>query len=428
MNGLHELTLADALARIAAGELEPSDVVEACQARIARREPGLRAWAHLEDPDAAGARSAVARTRPLAGLPVAIKDVIDVEGMPTRHGSPLRSGRPPASQDAASVALLRAAGLVPAGKAQTSEFAYFEPAPTLNPRDPERTPGGSSSGPAAAVADCMVPVALGTQTAGSVIRPASYCGVVGYVATQGELPLRGIQPLAPSFDALGIFARSVEDVRIVRHALTDAASVAAADHPRLLLFESGAIVDVDDAMRRALTDVVTALTAAGASVHRFEGSELLAEAGRLHHDVMAYEARRALAAEWQAVDRLSRPLKELLHRGAEIPHSEYRSARMRLRQIGEHIAESFDRIDAVLAPAAPGEAPPRAQGTGSPELSRPWQALGLPALGLPAPRPPDALPVGVQLVGPAFGDDALLALGAWAESALHVEAGVTIAP
>jgi Asp-tRNA(Asn)/Glu-tRNA(Gln) amidotransferase A subunit family amidase len=428
VSALHELTLTDALSRIAAHELDPAAIIEACLARISDRERELQAWACVADADTVRAEAARARSLPLAGLPVGVKDVIDVAAFPTRHGSPLHAERAPACQDAAAVALLRAAGLVPLGKAQTSEFAYLEPAPTLNPSDPARTPGGSSSGPAAAVADGMVPVALGTQTAGSVIRPASYCGVVAYVAGHGELPLQGVQPLAPSLDSLGIFARCVEDVRTVRVALTGAERAALPPPPRVALFDGAPIHAVDDAMRGAQTAAVTAFTRSGATVQKFEEVELLVEAAGLHHVVMAYEARRALAAESEVIELLSRPLQELLRRGAAVGHRDYRVARIRLRGVGAQVAAAFAGIEAVLAPAAPGEAPPRERGTGSPELSRPWQALGLPALALPVTPAPGGLPVGVQLVGPAFADDALLALGAWAEVALSDGAGDGIVP
>ena len=248
----------------------------------------------------------------------------------------------------------------------------------------------------------MVPVAVGTQTAGSITRPASYCGVVGYVSSRAELPLRGVQALAPSFDSLGFLAREVADVCLLRRAVLAAEPVAPRPPRRVLLYPTGRS-HVDPAMSRAVAPAAAALERVGTHLEVLEHQDDLAEASKLHAEVMAFEAYRSLSAERATGEELSEPLVDLLEQGARISFARYLAARLRLMTITGHIRLLLQDADAVLAPAALGEAPAREQGTGSPEMSRPWQALGLPTVTLPAAGPGD-LPVGVQLVGGQLGD------------------------
>ncbi len=415
MSAPHALTLAQALAAIEAGELEAADVLASCLARIAAREPQVGAWQHLDAPDALIARTrAAARTSPLRGLPFGVKDVIDVAGMPTTCGTAIHAGEQPV-HDAAAVALLRGAGGVPIGKTVTTELACFEPGRTANPHDLHHTPGGSSSGSAAAVADLMVPFALGTQTAASVIRPAAYCGVVGYVAGGRELPLRGVQALSPSVDALGVLARDVEDVRIVRSLLLERRlpdPPAPSRTARLAVWDGAGVAALDAAMAATLHAAIARLEGAGFETAPLGCGEALAELTDLHERVMGFEAARELAVEAAQQQRLSARMRALLADGARIGWSVHRRTLERVEALRAHVAVALDGFDAVLAPAAPGPAPHGLEATGPPHLSRSWQLLGRPALALPAGRDDAGLPLGLQLVGRRRGSEELLALGA----------------
>jgi Asp-tRNA(Asn)/Glu-tRNA(Gln) amidotransferase A subunit family amidase len=394
-----------------------------CLRRIDAHEVDVRAWQHLRPREElmAEVRAAAARA-PLHGLPVAVKDVIDVAGLPTTFGSSLYADNRPA-RDAACVALLRRAGAIVVGKAVSTEFAYFSPGKTRNPHDPGRTPGGSSSGSAAAVATGMARVGLGTQTAGSVVRPAAYCGVVGYVASHGELPLRGVQPLAPSLDSLGLLARSVEDVRRVRWALLEGspppAEARPAAAPRIAIWDGGGAADIDPAMRGAIDAAASALGDLGGQLFPLECSEPLGELTQLHGRIMAFEAARTLAVEADAAESISPQLRALLEQGRATTYAEHRAAWARADRAGAAVREAWQDADAVLAPAAPGPAPRGLGSTGSPDLSRAWQLLGLPAVAIPARRDGDGLPLGVQLVGPRRTDDELLVLAGRVHRALE---------
>jgi Asp-tRNA(Asn)/Glu-tRNA(Gln) amidotransferase A subunit family amidase len=383
--------------------------LEACLARIAELEPELHAWAHL--PDAYPEPG----TGPLAGLPVGVKDVIDTADMPTECGSAVHRGRRP-SEDAACVALLRRAGAIVVGKTVTTELASFAPGPTRNPHAHGHTPGGSSSGSAAAVAAGMVPVALGTQTAASVVRPATFCGVVGYSSSHGELPMRGVNPLAPGVDTLGIFARSVGEVLPVRDVLlggrAQRPSVAAS--PRIAVWRAP---ELEGSMRAALDRAADALADGGAELVEPALDDLVPELASLHLTVMAFELARTLAWEDDRRELLSPELVAQIDEGLGITVTERQAARERVQELR---AELVSRLDGatVLAAGAEGPAPEGLGSTGNPSQSRPWHVLNLPALALPAGADDRGLPLGVQLVGGRFEDDALLALGAWAEALL----------
>lgn len=374
-----------------------TSAVEEALRRLERAEPEILAWVRV---DADGARAAAreAPDGPLRGMPFGVKDIIDVAGLPTECGSVLRRGRI-AESDAWLVDRLRRAGAVPLGKTVTTEFAYFQPGPTRNPQNPAHTPGGSSSGSAAAVAAGVVPLALGSQTAGSLTRPASFCGVAGYVAPIGAWPTRGITGLSPSLDAPGLLTSTVTDLATVIEAV-DGTEAEVPDHPGLLLWPATELADIAPAMLDALDRTVTALKSAGVVTYDLGDRARTPELADTHATVMAYEAARSLADEAKHPEALSSHLNDLLGRGRAIPEAEYRDAldsarvaRARLLDILTHDA------DAILGPAAIGPAPHGLGATGTPVLSRPWQLLGLPVVTVPGHRDPNGMPLGLQLVG-----------------------------
>ena len=402
------------------GAITAEALARACLERIAAEEPRVEAWEFL-DPELALAQArridAAGRPGPLRGLPVGVKDIIDTADMPTARGSALFAGRRPA-EDAACVAALRRAGGLVLGKTVTTELAYFTPGKTRNPRDPSRTPGGSSSGSAAAVAAGMVPAALGTQTAGSIIRPASFCGVVGFKPSHGLFSLAGVSPFAPSLDTLGFLARSAADLPLLARALgADLARPAPPRPPRMGLCRTEGWAAAAPESRAAVEGGAERLRAAGADVAQADDGPFrgLTEAQRT---VMAFEAAEALAELRPQLARLGPELQEILRQGEATPRAAYDGARARAEAARRRLPELFGRFDVLLTASAPGEAPEGLSSTGDPALNRIWTLLGLPCASLPCAEGPHGLPVGVQLVGPPGGDAALLAAAIWAEGAL----------
>ena len=427
---LHALGVAEALARLRAGELSAETLVRALLDRIAAEEPRVLAWEFL-DPELALAQArridGSSPRPPLAGLPVGVKDVIDTADMPTACGSPIHRGRRPAA-DAACVAALRARGAVILGKTVTTEFAAYTPGKTRNPRDPRRTPGGSSSGSAAAVAAQMVPVALGTQTAGSVIRPASFCGVVGFKPSHGLLPLAGVSPLSATLDTLGLFARAVEDLAPVANALGAALPErpAAAGALRVGLCRSEQWPLAAPETRRLLEQVAGELGDAGAEVREVELPHELDGLAEAQQAIMAVETARAFERERREQEALLSPaLRQLIDGGVATSPERYRAA-LALGERGRTLAPSVFAgagVDVLLTPSVIGEAPEGLAATGDPAFNRIWTLLHLPCLNLPGRTGPHGLPIGVQLVGPPRGDARLLAAAAWVEGRLKGQAG-----
>jgi Asp-tRNA(Asn)/Glu-tRNA(Gln) amidotransferase A subunit family amidase len=420
--GATRLGAAEAARRIRAGELTSEALVAASLERIDAREATVRAWAHL-DRDAtlvqARARDAEPRRGPLHGVPVGIKDIVDTADLPTECGTPIHAGRRP-DRDAECVALLRAAGAVVLGKTVTTELALYHPSKTRNPADPSRTPGGSSSGSAAAVADGMVPLALGTQTAGSVVRPAAFCGTLGFKPTHGVLPLRGVMRLSARLDTLGLFARDVEDLRVLGGALGADWRAAANPRPAFALCRTPWWERADGDSQAAVAAAAERLRAAGAPVRelslpdRFDG---LVEA---QDTVQAHDCARSLAWELEH-DRasLSEILRDYLERGEGVPPDHAAAAAALGAERREELGALLRPGEALLVPAVVGEPPPLSQGTtGDPLFCRPWTLLGVPALAVPGTRGSHGAPVGVQLVGAAGGDAAVLEAGAFAARAL----------
>lgn len=409
-----DLSATAARAEIAAGRLTASALTESCLARIAEVEPAIAAFAAL-DADLWRAQAARADAAgcpgPLGGLPVGIKDLAATRDWPTGCGSPIYAGvRMPF--DAAVVAQARAAGAVIAGKTVTTEFAAFHPGPTRNPRDPERTPGGSSSGSAAAVAAGMLPLAVGTQTAGSVIRPASYCGVVGYKPSFGSIDPTGIKPYATSLDTVGVLARGVADCRLFAAAVSGLPLDPPGALPaRVGLCRSPAWELADPAMRRAFAeDLPPRLAAAGIGAVAVDLPPLYAEAMAAQRTIMAWESARCLAFEAETHgDKLSAGLRDALAAGRGIDVALLRAAYAcrdaAIAELPGHLAAAG--VSILLAPSAPGVAPPFGDGTGSPDFNRLWTLLRGPCVNLPGLACAETgLPLGVQVVAP-MGADAL---------------------
>ena len=419
------LSAREIAAAIAAGRLSSEAAMAACLDRIAAREAVVGAWQYLDrDSALAAARRAdqMSPSGPLHGVPIAVKDLIDTADMPTGYGSPIYQGHRPAA-DAACVALARGAGAVVIGKTVTTEFACFTAGKTANPRNPAHTPGGSSSGSAAAVADLMAPLALGTQTAGSVIRPAAFCGVVGYKASYGMIARAGIKALADSLDTVGMMARNVADIAFLagilggRPALRHVAMPATA--PRFGLYRTPMWAEAEPAVAIALEHARAALERAGARVAEAAAAPEHAGLTAAQDTVLGFELVRSLAYERiQRSAELSPPLAQLVDAGLTVGAEPYDAAIAETAAARARLPAFFGECDAMLVPAAPGEAPAGLGYTGNPVFNRMWTLLGVPCVTLPAGVGPNGLPLGVQLVGRIGHDPRLMASAMFAERAL----------
>ena len=416
----NELDAVDALAAIAAGRLSAEALTRACLDRIAERDGVVHAFVHLDPERALAEARACDRARPrgpLHGLPFGVKDIIDTHDMPTSYGSPIHAGHRP-SADAACVALAREAGAVMLGKTVTTEFALRHPGPTANPRNPAHTPGGSSSGSAAAVADFMVPVAFGTQTGGSIIRPASYCGVIGYKPSHNTINPTGVKPLAGSFDTVGVFARSIDDCALVVDALAgaerSAARVEAVRPTRVALWRTPAWRHAEGATVRAVETAAQRLAANGIVVEELvleDDFDVFLDA---QSDVLRFEAARVFAFErTRRADLLSPSSRAELAAGAAISRTRYLEALALIVRCRALYAAAIAPYDFLLSASAPGEAPAGLDDTGEAMFNRWGSGLLVPCLNLPGFTGPKGLPVGIQLMG-AIGDDRrLLSCAKW---------------
>ncbi|MFQ5566416.1 MAG: amidase [Paracoccaceae bacterium] len=429
------LSAVEAARKIRAGTLSSVALVKACLARIDETDGQLKAWAHLDREhalDQAEEMDAIRRAGrpvgPLHGVPVGLKDIIDTADFPTERGTPVFSGRRPSS-DAALVERLREAGAVILGKTVTTEFAFMHPAETRNPHNPEHSPGGSSSGSAAAVAAYQVPLAIGTQTNGSVIRPAAFCGTYGFKPTRGVVSRRGVLRTSRSLDQVGVFGRSLEDVALLADAIGgyDQSDELCYARPRPRMLEGSRAepsmapdlvwpdLPFNDRLsgdaRAGLDEVLDAL---GARVERIAVSENLAELVDVHRVIQEYEIchhlEREFAEHW---DMLSATLQATVERGRTIGEAQYEEALEIMASGSAFFAEFFKDYDAVIAPSAAGEAPEFGGGTGDPIFCTIWTLCGLPSLSLPLLVGERALPVGVQLIGAAEEDDRLLRTANW---------------
>ena len=431
---LAALSLCDAAADVREGRITSAELVADCLKQIDASDEKVQAWTFLDRAHAMRqAESADEHRRhgrptgPLHGVPVGIKDIFDTGDMPTEFGSPIWAGRTPRN-DAAAVARLRAAGAVILGKTVTTEYAYFHPGKTRNPHDTNRTPGGSSSGSAAAVAAHMVPGAIGSQTNGSVIRPAAFCGVVGYKPTHGLIPRTGALILSRTLDHVGTFTRSVEDAALMAQVMMgfDAEdedtrptatppllSTAASKPPlppRFAYVRSAAWEHAEPATQEAFGELVEELGEAAVAVDLGEG---FGRAIGWQKIVMEVEMAHNLHRDYeQGRDQLSERLRDLIERGRQYPAIEYTAALAGRAVLNAALDEVFNEYDAILTPAAAGEAPPLGS-TGNPVFCSTWTYLGTPAVTLPLLHGESGMPMGVQLVGRRGNDARLLRTARW---------------
>ena len=427
MIDIHEWTALRIVQAVEAGEATVEAVVNACLERIEDREPDVQAWAFIDRDKAlrdARALDQGPRRGVLHGAPFAVKDIIDTVDMPTAHGSPIYTSHQP-DRDATCVALCRAAGGLLLGKTVTTEFAHVFPGKTRNPHDPTRTPGGSSSGSAAAVGARMAPLAFGTQTTGSVIRPASFCGVVGYKPSYGDFGLSGVGQNAPSFDTLGVMARDVADVALLRAAVMAAPYRPMAVPPlsslRLGLCRTPYWDDAEPSTQAAIEGAADRLSRAGVKVEECPLPDGYIEVGDCLPLVSGYEFARVLAYERaNHPDKLSdKLLKGRVADGDRCSYADYRAALATIAAYRAKLADAFGEFDALLTPSAAGVAPVGLGATGSPLFNGVWTALHSPAVTLPVLEGPNGLPLGLQLIGRPYEDDALLNAAAAVLAALN---------
>jgi Asp-tRNA(Asn)/Glu-tRNA(Gln) amidotransferase A subunit family amidase len=435
------LTASEAAGKLGNGLITSEELVGDCLERIRAAEPLVQAWQFLDEAHAlAQARAADERRRSgqavgtLNGIPVGIKDIFDTADMPTENGTLLHRGRTP-SKDAAVVAQLRAAGAVIMGKTVTTECAYFNPGKTRNPHNPEHTPGGSSSGSAAAVAAHMVPLALGSQTAGSVIRPGAFCGVYAMKPTHGLIPRTGVLQLSRTLDHIGLFARSLDDIALLATELIGYDEGDPDTQPRARVPFEALLNEVppvepmfafiktphwartDADTKEAYTELVQAL---GDRVEEVELFASASDAWDWQRTIMEAEMAANLEPLWsRGRERLSERLRGLIERGAETRALDYQRVLRRLPALRESFDDLFtERYDAILTPPALGTAPKGLGATGDPVFCVLWTLLGMPAVTLPLMQGANGLPLGVQLIGRRNFDARLLRTARWLEKRL----------
>ena len=415
------LSALDLARRVDAGELKPRDLVELCAAAIAAREADVGAFVVL---DLDGARRAAEApglaALPLAGLPVAFKDIYDTADLPTQYGSPIYSGYRPRA-DATAVVLTRRAGGVMIGKAVTTQFASLVPSPTKNPHNLSHTPGGSSAGSAAAVAAGFVPLAFGTQTAGSVIRPGAFCGVAAFKPSYRLIPMIGVKAVSWHLDTAGLFGAGVADVAFAAAAVlerdlrVDRATAAA---PRIALARTHLWPQASAAMQNAVETAARIAAAAGARVSELALPPIMEQAYVAQHTVQDYENIRALAFEYDRHrDRIDPLLRDQLDAAAKISADDYDAARRTASRARQMLADAMADYDVILTPSAPGAAPAGLSATGNPMFNRLWTLMGAPCVNVPG-LSEGGLPLGVQIVGRFGRDKAAL------EAALFVEQAI----
>ena len=419
MKDLESLSASQAAKALSRREIKASDLLLSCLDRIGQKESVLRAWVSL------GKENALSRAKTLDkgsikgilhGLPIGVKDLFDTYDLPTAYGSPIYAKNYP-STDAVSIALIRRAGGIILGKTVTTEFASFKSGATRNPHDEQRTPGGSSSGSAAAVADFMVPLATGSQTAGSIIRPASFCGVVGFKPSFGKISVAGVKSLAPSFDTLGCFGRTVEDVALGIAAMSDDLAMAKVEDlhakPRIAICKT---FDSEYAGKETLGALALARFSAE-SIAKGIVSDLslpqsLKNVREVQTRIMLAEMSRSLAFEFDHFHKKLSPLLiKQIQTGSQISYEQYSQDLQYAQEATVAIHSLFvNELDIVIAPSAIGEAPLIKDGTGDPIFCRGWTLLGLPCINLTITTGPNGLPVGVQLIAGPGKDRFLLSV------------------
>lgn len=416
---LNELSATEIARGVAGGAFTCEAVARACLDRIAARDDAVRAWAFLD----AERALAEARVRdrdgplgPLHGVPIGVKDIIDTADMPTQMGSPIYAGHQPTS-DAACVALVRAAGAVVLGKTVTAEFAGSAPGATANPIDPSRTPGGSSSGSGAAVADYMAAGAFGTQTGGSVLRPSAYCGIFGFKPSFGTFNFGGILHAAESLDTLGLHARTIDDIELLSDVLVGRSPSprAAPETPPVIgLCRTYLWDQAEPATQAAVEDAAARMAAAGATLREVALPDEFTGLSAVRDAVNAYERGRLMAHDWtHHRDRISDRLGAIIGRGLDMPYDDYVAATRLAEDCRARSGAVFEGLDVVLAPCADGEAPVGLDHTGNPRFQGLWTVLHVPTMTLPTHSGPNGMPVAIQLVAPYRAEDRLFAAARW---------------
>lgn len=416
------LSALDLARRIEAGTLTPAAVVEQCAEAIAAREAEVGAFIQLDlDRARAQAQSSALAGLPLRGLPVGIKDIFDTADFPTGYGAAIYAGHRPAC-DAAAVSMTRRAGGIVIGKTVSTELAHAFPGRTRNPHDLAHTPGGSSSGSAAAVAAGMLPVAFGTQTAGSVIRPAAFCGVAGFKPSFRLIPMVGVKTFAWSLDTAGLFGAGVADVAFAAAAVTGrdlGLGTVETAAPRIGLVRTHIWDQATPDMQAALLHAARAAEAAGAQLRDVTLPDMLDQAWEAQPVIQDFEAARALAFEYdQHRDRIAPTLRALLENGNAIKPERYDAARRITRHSRHALAELMQDYDALLTPSAPGAAPHGIAFTGAPIFNRLWTLMGPPCVNVPGLKDGAGMPLGIQVVGRFGRDHVALAVAAFVEAAI----------
>ena len=417
---LNELSATEIVSKIAAGETTCEAVVRDCIARISARDGVVKAWVNFDAEIALGQARALdgASARgPLHGVPIGLKDTIDTFDMPTEMGSPIYRGNRPRA-DAACVALLRRAGAVILGKTATCEFAGSAPPQTTNPHNATHTPGGSSSGSAAAVADHMVPAALGTQTGGSILRPSSFCGIFGYKPTYNTINKMGVWPAADSIDTIGWLARSIDDMEMLTAVLrmqTPQQPRKFSGSPRIGVWRTDLWDAAQPESKAAVEEAAKKLGKAGAAVRdvelpdAFNGLHVIARS-----TIAFYERAACMAFAWDHHrEKLSPQMQRYIENGLKISRDEHVAGMKRVDDCRVLLGPVFDKYDVLLVPCVPGEAPKGLGATGDPSMQAIWTALHTPTMTLPTHRGPNNLPVGIQLVAQRYDDDRLFACARW---------------
>jgi Asp-tRNA(Asn)/Glu-tRNA(Gln) amidotransferase A subunit family amidase len=415
---LNTLGISSILEGIQSGTFSSEDVVRDCLARVQLREPDVGAWAHL-DPQYAMERSRCYSSRPLRGLPFGVKDVIDTSMHPTEMGSGLYAGNT-SKFDAGCVAQLRSAGAIVLGKTRTCEFAGVEPTITANPLDLQRTPGGSSSGSAAAVADYMVPFALGTQTGGSVLRPASFCGIVGFKPTYGLYSIAGVKLAAPSFDTIGMFTRSVEDAALIHAILMNTrATPENIRNPVIGIVRNHYRENIEPTAVDVFESAVSKFLKGGARITEIAVPNMFAGMNESRAIINSFERGRSLAGEL-ADDRtgVSKRMKKVCDNGLRIFGEDYVEALRKVNLLRSSVDLWFEDVDFLISPTTAGVAPVGLADTGDPRLQEIWTMLHTPTITVPSGNGPGGMPLGLQIVGRRYSDDKLLKYAAWAEKQL----------
>jgi Asp-tRNA(Asn)/Glu-tRNA(Gln) amidotransferase A subunit family amidase len=411
--------------RIAAGQTSAEATVRSYADAIEARDGALRAFVAFDRSEAISQARAIDRSRPtgpLTGVPVAVKDIIDTAQYETGYGSPIYRGHRP-RLDAACVALLRRAGAIVLGKTVTAELATFAPGPTRNPHALGHTPGGSSSGSAAAVAAALAPLALGTQTAGSVIRPASFCGVIGYKPSAQRVPRSGVKLISDTLDEVGLFATSVDDAALLASVLAlqpdweglgEQGRAAAA--PRIGWTLTSRASELDPAMRHAVAQAARSAREGGARVEEVGWPAPFDALFEAHRTIQLAETARSLAPEYAyRRSQLSAQLIEAIEEAQGFSEQRYIEGLRTGRAGAADIDSLFGPADVIIAPSAPGEAPATLASTGDPLFNRPWQLLGCPVISLPFGRGSAGLPLGVSVIARPGQDALLFAVAAWLE-------------